>query len=261
MGVKIPAEEKNYFLRWHLCLFHPPRPIFKEPRQGLGSWESSTQPLQGCRVDFAAAASTGYDLAKTLPCAWTWPADCQILANTGPSLTSGLTLFWINLRYGHVWVDLLGLSYRQHLKFLTHVQWRGCLSPPAAHPGHACFPLLCRTRHGGCTNLAISPIALSPPPLSAFALSVTKLHWPGTKQTLSIQHQPLVFALAAQNCLWDHALIERVIRHDFLVIAFNDLILSPSKRQRQLRALSIKDGAPCLTDLDLTWLGFLRVDV
>lgn len=98
------------------------------------------------------------------------------------------------------------------------------------------------------------------PALSSFARSVIELHWPGTKQTLSIQHQPSVSALTAHNCLWDQALIERVIRHDFLVITFNDLNLNPSRRQRQLKALSMKDGAWCLTDLDLTWLGFLRVE-
>lgn len=67
--------------------------------------------------------------------------------------------------------DLLVLSHRQHLKFLTHVQWRDCLSSQAAHAGHAHLPLLCRTRHGGCTNLAMSPIAF-PPALSLPSLAL-----------------------------------------------------------------------------------------
>lgn len=54
--MKIPAEEKNYFLRCHLCLFLSPRPIHEEPRQGLGRVGEQLELLEGCRVDFAATA-------------------------------------------------------------------------------------------------------------------------------------------------------------------------------------------------------------
>lgn len=165
------------------------------------------------------------DLANCLPnIASYWP------------LTSGVTIILGSSWRWSCLSDLLVLSHSSTWNF--PVVFSGVtLLPQAAHVGHAHFPFLCRTQHGGSTNLAVLPtdvgffvvvvVGLSRPLLAVFI----KLHWPGTKQTLSIQHQPLVSALTAHNCLWDQALIERVIRHDFLVIAFNDLILSSSRRR------------------------------
>lgn len=178
--------------------------------------------------------------------------DCWILGKkNGPSLSSGLTVLWIHLWCGHVWVICWFCHTGKHLKFLTWVQCHDCLSSRAAHAGHAHLAPPLQDSARDCTILAILPDTFFPS-LFAFAHSVMELHCPGTKQTLSIQRQPLVSALTARNCLWDQALIERVFRHDFLVIAFKDLILSPFRRQRQLRALRLKDGAWCLTNLDLT---------
>lgn len=102
--------------------------------------------------------------------------------------------------------------------------------------------LLCRAQHET-AQIWVYCQMLFPPPPFAFAHSVIELHYSGTKQTLSIQHQPLVPALPVHNYLWDQVLIERVFSHDFLVIAFQDFILIPFRRQSQLRALWLKDGA------------------
>lgn len=224
-------------------------------------WETRTGPcdsggtgLNCCRVLGKSAAAAQYKLlspetAKMLPWIQTWP-------NTGKywPLTSDLTYsaFFSNMvMYVQV---LLAQSIPEPLTFSAVT-----VSRPKQLMLDIHLSVLCRTQHWDSTNLAVSLFFFFF--FSAFTHSVIELHWSGTKQILSIQQQPLVSALTAHNGLWDQALIERVISHDFLVIAFNDLILNPSRRQRQLRALSIRDGAQCLTDWDLIWPGFLKVVV
>lgn len=252
MGVKIPASERNYFLWWHFYLFWPLRPIHEKPGQGLVTVGEQGWTAAGFLGRLLLQPSTSLlspETAKMLPCIQTWP-------NTGKywPLTSDLTLFCSFLKYGNVCMSSVGTINT----WTPHIQCCDCLLSQAAHAGHSHLSVLCRTQHWDSTNLAVSLYFFFS---SAFTHSVIELHWSGTKQILSIRHQPLVSALTAHNGLWDQALIERVISHDFLVIAFNDLILNPSRRQRQPRALSIRDGAQCLTDWDLIWPGFLKVVV
>lgn len=205
-----------------------------------GSWEECCcSPVQATISWNSKNVTLNTDLAKY------W----QILAS---HLWSHL--FCIFLKYGNVCTSSVGTINTR----TPHIQCCDCLSSQAAHARHS---PLCPLQDSALRQHKFGCITFFFFFFSAFTHSVIELHWSGTKQILSIQHQPLVSALTAHNGLWDQALIERVISHDFLVIAFNDLILNPSRRQRQLRALSIRDGAQCLTDWDLIWPGFLKVVV
>lgn len=94
--------------------------------------------------------------------------------------------------------DLLVLLHRQDLQFLTHIQRIDCLSSRAAQAGHAHLPLLCRTQHRGCTNLAISQIAFFFPSLPSLALLLSftdqalSKHWVLSTSLwlLHLQHIP-----------------------------------------------------------------------
>lgn len=183
------------------------------------------------------------------PCTQTGSTHCQILATQFRSL--------FILQSSQIWPCVSAFCWQSLYLNSSLVLVYDCPSSQADHAGLAYLPVLCRTKQWDCTNLLTSLFSLP----SLILITDIELHWPGTEQTLSIQHQPLASALTAQNCLWDQVLVERVISHDFLVIAFNDLILSPSRRQWQLRALSIRAGAQCLTNWDFTWAGFLRVDI
>lgn len=220
--------------------------------RALWQWGNRAELLQGSWEDCCCSPVQAYYLLKQQKCYLAYRPG-QILANTGLSPLISLYSAVFSNMVMYVWV-LLAQSIPEPLTFSAVT---------VSCPKQLMLDIL--------TSLSSAGLSTETAQIwlyhfifffsSAFTHSVIELHWSGTKQILSIRHQPLVSALTAHNGLWDQALIERVISHDFLVIAFNDLILNPSRRQRQLRALSIRDGAQCLTDWDLIWPGFLKVVV
>lgn len=103
--------------------------VFVSPSQA-SQWGTKTRSVMlGEQHQAAARAagwtlllqpSMGYDLLEQQKSFLTHGAG-QILENTGPSLTSGLTLFWIHLQYDHVWVTCsfchTGITWNSSLTF------------------------------------------------------------------------------------------------------------------------------------------------